>query len=42
MAARGPHATLREFAGVGHAPTLVDDAQVDTVAAFLDATLPAR
>ena len=42
MAARGPRAALREFAGVGHAPTLVADAQVAAVAEFLDTTLPAR
>jgi pimeloyl-ACP methyl ester carboxylesterase len=42
MAARGPHARLHEFAGVGHAPTLVDVEQIAAVTAFVDATLPAR
>ena len=32
---RGPKARLVEFAGVGHAPTFVESAQVDTVASFL-------
>lgn len=35
MACRGPRARLVEFAGVGHAPTLVADDQVDAVAWFL-------
>ena len=35
MIQRGPRATLREFAGVGHAPTLIADDQVDAVASFL-------
>ncbi len=35
MAGRGPRARLVEFAGVGHAPTLVADDQVDAVAGFL-------
>jgi pimeloyl-ACP methyl ester carboxylesterase len=35
MTARGPLARLHEFAGVGHAPMLIDDAQIDVVAAFL-------
>lgn len=35
MALRGPHARLVEFSGVGHAPTLVADDQVSTVADFL-------
>ena len=35
MTERGPKARLVEFAGVGHAPTLVADDQVDTVARFL-------
>ncbi len=35
MAQRGPKARLVEFAGVGHAPTLVAENQVDTVASFL-------
>lgn len=32
---RGPKAQLREFAGVGHAPTLMDSGQVAVVAEFL-------
>ena len=35
MAARGPHATCVEFAGVGHAPTLVAPDQVQAVERFL-------
>jgi pimeloyl-ACP methyl ester carboxylesterase len=35
MTRRGPKARLVEFAGVGHAPTLVAETQVDTVASFL-------
>lgn len=35
MAHRGPHAAVVEFAGVGHAPTLVADDQVDCVCGFL-------
>jgi pimeloyl-ACP methyl ester carboxylesterase len=35
MTRRGPRAQLREFAGVGHAPTLVHDDQVDAVRRFL-------
>jgi pimeloyl-ACP methyl ester carboxylesterase len=35
MSRRGPRATLVEFAGVGHAPTLVSPQQVETVASFL-------
>ncbi len=35
MAQRGPRATLREFEGVGHAPTLVAQDQVDAVKKFL-------
>ena len=35
MQARGPQATLVEFAGVGHAPTLTHESQVNTVADFL-------
>lgn len=35
MKARGPKARLVEFAGVGHAPTLVAADQVDAVARFL-------
>jgi pimeloyl-ACP methyl ester carboxylesterase len=35
MQTRGPQATLVEFAGVGHAPTLIHESQVHTVADFL-------
>jgi pimeloyl-ACP methyl ester carboxylesterase len=35
MTERGPKARLREFAGVGHAPTLVAPDQVDVVREFL-------
>ena len=35
MTERGPKARLREFAGVGHAPTLVADDQVAAVREFL-------
>lgn len=35
MTGRGPHAHLVEFAGVGHAPTLVAQDQLDAVAGFL-------
>ena len=35
MTERGPKARLVEFAGVGHAPTLVADDQVDVVARFV-------
>ena len=35
MGERGPKARLVEFAGVGHAPTLIAPDQVDAVAAFL-------
>jgi pimeloyl-ACP methyl ester carboxylesterase len=35
MAQRGPHASLVEFAGVGHAPTLVAETQVKAVVDFL-------
>ncbi|MBK9345446.1 MAG: alpha/beta hydrolase [Burkholderiales bacterium] len=35
MGARGPQARLVEFAGVGHAPTLIAPDQVDAVASFL-------
>ena len=35
MTQRGPKAALQEFAGVGHAPTLVSADQVEVVAAFL-------
>lgn len=37
MTERGPKATLVEFDGVGHAPTLVAQDQVDAVQAFLEA-----
>ncbi|MBC5783299.1 alpha/beta hydrolase [Ramlibacter sp. USB13] len=35
MQRRGPKARLVEFAGVGHAPTLIAQEQVDAVASFL-------
>ena len=35
MTQRGPKAQLVEFAGVGHAPTLIAPDQVDTVTSFL-------
>ena len=35
MVARGPHARLVEFAGVGHAPTFIAQDQIDAVASFL-------
>jgi pimeloyl-ACP methyl ester carboxylesterase len=35
MQARGPKARLVEFAGVGHAPTLIADDQVSAVVSFL-------
>ena len=35
MGERGPHATLVEFEGVGHAPTFVADDQVQVVRQFL-------
>ena len=35
MAASGPHARLIEFAGVGHAPILIADDQVEAVTGFL-------
>lgn len=35
MTRRGPHAKLVEFAGVGHAPTLIADDQVAAVTSFL-------
>ena len=35
MTQRGPKARLVEFEGVGHAPTLVAEGQVEAVAAFL-------
>ena len=40
MTRRGPHAQLVEFEGVGHAPTLVRNNQVEAVASFLFATDP--
>lgn len=36
MTQRGPRAQLSEFAGVGHAPTLVDPEQIEVVARFLE------
>ncbi len=35
MCLRGPHATLVEWAGIGHAPTLIAQDQIQTVADFL-------
>jgi pimeloyl-ACP methyl ester carboxylesterase len=35
MAARGPHAQLVEFEGVGHAPTLIAPQQLATLTSFL-------
>ena len=35
MASRGPKARVHEFAGVGHAPTIVDPQQVAVVREFL-------
>lgn len=35
MTLRGPRAQLHEFAGVGHAPTLVQDDQIEVVRRFL-------
>lgn len=40
MGQRGPRAVLREFAGVGHAPTLVAPEQVAAVAQFLGCVDP--
>jgi pimeloyl-ACP methyl ester carboxylesterase len=40
MARRGPQARVREFAGVGHAPTLVEASQQDAVLAFLGVGAP--
>jgi pimeloyl-ACP methyl ester carboxylesterase len=37
MTRRGPHAQLRQFADVGHAPTLVAPAQIHAVRGFLSA-----
>jgi pimeloyl-ACP methyl ester carboxylesterase len=37
MTQRGPRATLHQFAGVGHAPTLVQDDQIEVVREFLGA-----
>ena len=37
MTQRGPRARLVEFAGVGHAPMLMDPAQIEAVVAFLGA-----
>ena len=36
MSRRGPHATVVEVPGVGHAPMLVAPDQVETVRGFLD------
>jgi len=37
MSKRGPKPSIVEFAGVGHAPTLLSGEQVDPVRAFLSA-----
>ena len=37
MAERGPKARVHEFAGVGHAPTLVQHEQIEVVREFLRA-----
>lgn len=37
MCEENEHATLVEFAGVGHAPTLMEDQQIDKVAEWLEA-----
>ena len=37
MRMRGPKPSLIEFAGIGHAPMLLDAEQIAPVAAFLDA-----
>ena len=36
MTQRGPRAQLHEFVGVGHAPTLVTDEQIEVVRSFLE------
>jgi pimeloyl-ACP methyl ester carboxylesterase len=41
MQGRGPRPAVVEFAGVGHAPTLLDPAQVAPVTAFLREAAPA-
>lgn len=38
MTQRGPRAQLVEWAGIGHAPTLVQASQIDVVQEFLEAT----
>lgn len=35
MLTRGPQAELIEFPGIGHAPTLMDSAQIDAVREWL-------
>jgi hypothetical protein len=35
MTQRGPKARLVQFEGVGHAPTMISDDQVQTVVSFL-------
>jgi pimeloyl-ACP methyl ester carboxylesterase len=42
MARRGPRARCIEFAGVGHAPTLVSEDQIEVVREFLSADRPPR
>jgi pimeloyl-ACP methyl ester carboxylesterase len=38
MTQRGPHASLHEFPGVGHAPTLVQHDQIEVVRRFLSSS----
>jgi len=38
MSERGPRAKIVEIAGVGHAPTLIHEDQIQLVRTFLDAT----
>ena len=40
MAARGPKPRIVEFAGIGHAPTLLSPEQVDPLVNFLSADTP--
>ena len=35
MSARGPKAQVAHFPGIGHAPTLMADDQIQTIAAWL-------
>jgi hypothetical protein len=38
MTRRGPKATVVEILGCGHAPALMDDAQIDAITDWLHAT----